>query len=93
MDLLREAGHQAPGPATWFLDAHLHDDLCTSVLVTCELIAGAELSTQASIERERVRQLCEVLQIAYPDERFAPVYGRLLASLTRVDAPSRRWIC
>jgi tRNA(fMet)-specific endonuclease VapC len=83
VNLLREAGRQAPGPATRFLDAHLQDDLCVSVLVTCELHAGAELSARPSVERERVQQLCGVLRIAYPDERFAPVYGRLLASLTR----------
>lgn len=83
MDLLRESGRQAPGPATRFLDAHMQEDVCISVLVSCELSAGAELSARPSAERERVRTLCEVLRIAYPDERFAPAYGRLLASLTR----------
>lgn len=83
VDLLREAGRQELGPATRFLDSHAQDDLCVSVLVSCELWAGAELSNRPSVERERVRQLSEALRIVYPDERFAPAYGRLLASLTR----------
>ena len=61
----------------------MQEDLCISVLVSCELSAGAEMSARPSAERKRVRTLCEVLRIAYPDERFAPAYGRLLASLTR----------
>jgi tRNA(fMet)-specific endonuclease VapC len=66
-----------------FLDAHAEDDLCVSVLVVCELFAGVELSSRPSVERDRVRQLCQELRIACPDERFASVYGRFLASLGR----------
>ncbi len=51
--------------------------------MACELLAGAELSARPSVERDRVRHLCEALRIAYPDERFGSVYARLLASLAR----------
>jgi tRNA(fMet)-specific endonuclease VapC len=79
---LRETGRQA-GPATRFLDAHTDEDVCISVLVACELSAGAELSARPSAERQRVQQLCSALRIVHPDERFAPVYGRLLSALSR----------
>lgn len=46
--------------------------------VACEILAGAELSPQPSREREHVRRLLEGVQVAYPDERFPPVYARLL---------------
>jgi predicted nucleic acid-binding protein len=83
VDLLREARRQELGPATRFLDSHAQEELCASVLVSCELHAGAALAPRPSVERARVQQLCEVLRIVYPDERSAPVYGQLLASLTR----------
>jgi tRNA(fMet)-specific endonuclease VapC len=41
------------------------------------------MSARPSVERKRVEEFCAALRIAYPDERFAPVYGRLLASLAR----------
>ncbi|MBI2469601.1 MAG: type II toxin-antitoxin system VapC family toxin, partial [Candidatus Rokubacteria bacterium] len=67
------------GPATRFLAAVQDEELGISVHVACELFAGAELSPRPAQERERVRELCDALQIVYPDERFAEVYGRLLA--------------
>ena len=36
------------------------------------------------MERERVERLCAGLPVAYPDERFAPLYGRLQAAQARV---------
>jgi predicted nucleic acid-binding protein len=49
-------------------------------MVVCELLAGAELARRPSAERRRVRRLCADLTVTYPDERFAPVYARLLAA-------------
>ncbi len=51
--------------------------------MACELLAGAELSSHPQRERRNVERLCSGLTIAYPDERFAPAYGRLLAWQSR----------
>jgi tRNA(fMet)-specific endonuclease VapC len=61
------------------LEASSDEELWISVHVACELHAGAELSVRPTQERQRVERLLAGLQIAYPDERFAPTYGRLLA--------------
>lgn len=81
VDLLREGARREPGPATALLDTIEGDDLRVGVHVVCELLAGAEFSRRPSVERERVRDLCGHLDIAYPDERFPPVYARLLLDL------------
>ncbi len=54
-----------------------------SVHVVCELLAGAELSGRRAEERQRVFRFCEAVEIAYPDDRFAPVYARVQAALQR----------
>jgi tRNA(fMet)-specific endonuclease VapC len=51
--------------------------------VVCELLAGAEMSARPSTERHRVHDLCASLEVVYPDQRFPPVYARLLATLER----------
>jgi predicted nucleic acid-binding protein len=53
------------------------------VHVVCELRAGAELSRRALQEHEVLDQLLSNLLVAYPDDRFASVYGRLLAASSR----------
>ena len=83
VDLLRESQRQRPGPASALLDMMEGEALRVSVHVVCELLAGAELARQPATERERVRRLCRELQVVYPDERFAPVYARLLAAQER----------
>lgn len=60
------------------------EPLRISVHVACELLAGAELSRRRTEERQRVWRFCDAVDIAYPDARFAPAYGKLLASLQRV---------
>jgi tRNA(fMet)-specific endonuclease VapC len=54
-----------------------------SVFVACELAAGAAMSAKPTREQRRVDQLCEALRLEYPDERFAPNYGSLLAAQER----------
>ena len=83
IDLLREARRGEPGPATHELDEILEEDLWISVFVACELEAGIELSRRPDRERERVAELTQGLQVAFPDSRFATAYGSLLAELTR----------
>ena len=60
-----------------------NEPLGISVHAVCELLAGAELSRERSAEHHRVLDFCAAIQVVYPDERFAPAYGRLLASLQR----------
>jgi len=84
IDLLRETVRERPGPAFEFIESIDSGELlATSVHVVCELRAGAELSRRAIEEHEALDQLFAGLLIAYPDERFAAAYGRLLAAITR----------
>jgi tRNA(fMet)-specific endonuclease VapC len=84
IDLLRETVRERPGPAFDALES-LDDDepLGVSVHVVCELRAGAELARKPLKEHEELDRLLSGLIVAYPDSRFAPAYGRLLAALDR----------
>lgn len=83
VDLLRETAKGSDGPARQKLASLADAELWVSVHVACELRAGAELSTNPEAEREKIDTLLGGVQIAYPDERFAPAYGRLLAWLRK----------
>jgi tRNA(fMet)-specific endonuclease VapC len=84
VDLLRERASSREGPATHLLTGPLGgEELAISVHVACELHAGAELADRPSQERGRVQALCAALQVRFPDQAFAPLYGRLLADLRR----------
>ena len=88
IDLLRETARERPGPAFELLET-LDDDevLAVSVHVACELRVGAELSKRPVKENEVVDELLGGVIVAYPDARFAPMYGRLLSSLQRTGRP------
>ncbi len=79
VDLLREVRRRQPGAATAMRGRLETEPLRISVHVACELLAGAALSRQRTEERRRVLRFCDAVDIAYPDARFAPAYGRLLA--------------
>ncbi len=84
IDLLRETARERPGPAFDALESIDDDEvLAVSVHVVCELRAGAELSRKPLKEHEELDRLLAGLIVAYPDARFAPAYGRLLASIER----------
>ncbi len=83
VDLLREAAKGSDGPARRKLASLAEEELWVSVHVVCELTAGAELSRNPQAENTKVDTLLGGVQIAYPDERFAPAYGRSLAWLRR----------
>lgn len=85
IDLLRETLRQRPGPAFDALE-FLDDDevLGVSVHVVCELRAGAEMARKPLQEHEELDRLFSGLIVAYPDARFAPAYGRLLAAIERM---------
>ncbi len=83
VDLLREGSRGRRGPATSLLKMLEREELAISVHVACELFAGAELAKAPTEERRRVAALCAGLEVVLPDERFPPLYGRLLARLER----------
>lgn len=84
VDLHRETVRERPGPALDLAESlDPNEILAISAVVACELRAGAELSRQTLREHEALDQLLSGLYIAYPDDRFAPAYGRLYAAVTR----------
>lgn len=84
IDLLREEAKGRAGSALEFIEA-LEDGevLGVSVHVICELRVGAEMSKRALSEHETVDRVLSNLHVSYPDDRFAPMYGRLLAATHR----------
>jgi len=88
IDLQRETSRDRPGPAFDFIEALDPDELLSvSVHVVCELRAGAELSRRPLDGHEALDHLFSSLLVAYPDNRFAPMYARLLAAITRTSRP------
>ena len=88
IDLLREAARERPGPAFDVMESlDDREALAVSVHVLCELRAGAELGRRPLVEHESLDRLLGGLVVAYPDSRFAPMYGRLLAAIERSTRP------
>jgi predicted nucleic acid-binding protein len=84
IDLLRETARGRPGPAVDMIESlDATEVLGVSVHVVCELRAGAELSRRPLREHEALDELLSSVLVAYPDDRFAPAYARLLAATTR----------
>jgi predicted nucleic acid-binding protein len=84
IDLLRETARDRPGPAVDLIESlDATEVLGVSVHVVCELRAGAELSRRPLREHEALDELLSSVLVAYPDDRFAPAYARLLAATTR----------
>ncbi len=81
IDLLREQKRGQTGRATAFLEEHASDDIVVPLFVVCELEAGAANAPAADRERARLQALLQVVTVAYPDERFPPVYGEILVTL------------
>ena len=59
------------------------DTVGISVHVLCELYYGVELSDDPTGERAQVERLLGSLELVFPGESFAHVYGGLDAALTR----------
>lgn len=57
--------------------------LAVSVHVICELRVGAELARQAVAAHEVLDQFLQGFVIVHTDDRFAPAYARLCATLGR----------
>jgi len=87
IDLLRETARERPGPAFELIESlDPAEVLAVSVHVVCELRAGAELARHPSREHAALNELFSGLLVAYPDDRFASTYGRLLAAAPKVAA-------
>ena len=82
VDLLREQRRDRFGPASAYLEGLPDTEvLAVGVHVVCELMAGAHAAAARPGELDRLARLCETLVVLYPDERFAPRYGQVLARL------------
>jgi len=88
IDLERENVLGRPGAAFDALESINESEiLAVSVHVLCEVRVGAELGRQPLQAHERLDQLLSGLLVVYPDERFAPMYGRLRAAIKRSGKP------
>jgi tRNA(fMet)-specific endonuclease VapC len=84
IDLLRETTSARLGPAFDLIESFDRQELLgVSVHVACELRAGAQLTRRPEREHAALDELFEGLHVVYPDQRFAAVYARLLASAGR----------
>lgn len=84
IDLSRETTAERPGPAFDFIESlGPNEILGVSVHVVCELRAGAELARRPLQEHELLDELLSGLLVTYPDDRSAPLYGRLRAATSR----------
>lgn len=84
IDLHQEITSERPGPAFELIES-LDDReiLSVSVHVLCELRVGAELARNVMAAHEALDQLLQGFVIVQTDDRFAPAYARLCASLGR----------
>jgi len=82
IDVLREQRRGGRGPAHQKLEQLGETPIYLGVFVLCELEAGAA-RYHDPVEIQRVRRLCQHFEVIYPDKRFAPQYGAILAALTQ----------
>jgi len=88
IDLLRETARERPGPAFEFMESVDPEEIvAVSVHVVCELRAGAELAKRTLQEHQALDELFSGILVAYPDDRFAAEYARLLAATARLGRP------
>lgn len=80
VDLERELAKERPGAAFEFMESiDRNEVISVSVFAVCELRGGAEAFKQPLFEHERLDDLLRGILVAYPDQRFAPVYARAWA--------------
>lgn len=84
IDLQREEDAGRPGPALEFLET-LDDRevLAISVHVLSELLCGVELAPNRTRAHHAIHRLTDGFIVSHTDERFAPAYAKLFASLGR----------
>ena len=77
IELLREQNAGREGAAKGKLMEIRADRLQFSVFVLCELQAGARQSRNPQDELARVDRLVEYLEVVYPAQGFAVMYGEI----------------
>jgi predicted nucleic acid-binding protein len=85
VDLLREQSRGKDGPATGWLDEASASPLAVSVIVRCELEAGAANAAHPIQEREKIRSLLATVAAALPAETFSARYGETLVQIHRAS--------
>ena len=84
IDLADEVARERPGGAFELIESLDEREILTvSVHVVCELRVGAELGRNALKEQERVDDMLHGFHVVYPNDRFAPLFGRLRAEVIR----------
>lgn len=87
IDLLREQKRHTSGPAMKKLESLSGAEICASVFVLCELMAGVNLSVDPAREKERVKAFSQMLTVVYPDYSFAVSCGETEAYLRKNGIP------
>ncbi|MBI3403078.1 MAG: type II toxin-antitoxin system VapC family toxin [Acidobacteria bacterium] len=88
IDLSRETTAERLGSVFDFIESlGPNEILCVSVHVVCELRAGAEMARRPLQEHELLDELLSGLLVTYPDDRSAPLFGRLRAATSRRGRP------
>ena len=88
VDLQRDLVRERPGAAFDMIESFGPGEILgVSVHVVCELRAAAELTRNARAEHQAIDRLLSGLLVAYPDDRFPILYGRLLAATRRTRRP------
>lgn len=83
IDLFREYNKNIQGPALQKLKELKNIPIYLSVFVICELHTGANLSKNPKKELKKVELLIEDIQIVYPNQSFAVLYGETEAYLRK----------
>ncbi len=85
IDLYRETAHGRPGGALDAIEAlDPSEILAVSVHVLCEMRVGAEQSRSPLKEHEHLDEFLSNLLVVYPDDRFAPMFARVVAAIQRL---------
>jgi predicted nucleic acid-binding protein len=87
IDLMKEQARGRRGPATEKLGSLGDERLAISVFTLGELFAGAESSKNARREHERLKSLIDTIEVIYPKERFARLFGETASFLKRSGTP------
>jgi predicted nucleic acid-binding protein len=87
IDLMKEQAGGRKGPATEKLISLGEERLAISVFTLGELFAGAESSKNARREHERLKALIDTIEVVYPRERFARLYGETVSFLKHSGTP------
>jgi predicted nucleic acid-binding protein len=87
VDLLREAGRGAQGPATEAVGELGNTPVHLSVFSVCELETGVRLAVRPSQEQARLKHLLRRLTVLYPAPGFSALYAEAAAVLIAAGTP------